>query len=1155
MGRGSRIQILLDQGADPELSRFGVELAMLLGFHSVAMEFPVCTDAPGQEPDGDIRYLHPVWGKEPGFSICSNGKGLEIALGGPEDFAPCLASLSQDFKAYLGRDICDRRVAEPEGYIAGSEHTRPFPHFDQRRQRGLESLFSDGLLLQDTDEDLLPDTADFAIILPDAADFSVISAACDFAARFGMETVAYTYPMVCFEQNGGGNRVLFTGEPLFSVSLGQNADGLEIRINGQGRELAEGAAAFCQSFPIQGEHYDWQRYLLEMIDSLAMENLDGQLAYLQAYRPELGEGPVCYFSPEVEQRGKTLADAFPGVEFRNYKGLKEVWHKEYPIPWEVDIYQRLLTEQVLPQLQPGDRVEIFGALSEEEELRTRTVLRLNRQLAKKGVKVERHQLICAYKQGFSWLAEAVLPQLPPLGEIGKIRIAFKAFLPEGVTEWFDEPGATPNYNNIYNNDPDKWYDLAIRYLQELYPIDDLLGQKLGISREQIEFVEYKGDRDITYLVTVFDREERLLLETDYKAAWFTRTYLDAYPQMGLVHPASGYLTVYRNGQLLLDQRIDTDTTSVWNIYQQEILPACRDHIAAKCNGKPLAGGQPYFGQMYFDLRLSEPDYRLPFREDLISSLDALHEDIYFAGTDFFKIYGLQNAGQALDAPGLILPDIKKSTGRPYFAFTMYDVAAPAPAIQAGEREISALFDKNSVNLRISRVRRVAGRWQVEIQAEDLRQTGDPAELAKLLTAYSQLLEQGALSLSQGFSGVSRISFQAPGLPEISAAVQEMPHPVKDLDIRDVDIMEGVLIGYQQYLRIISQLRRVPGLAVYKAATSYQGRDIYATELLPDWPGYISRTKRISSMPAELLNGRHHANEVSSTNAILMLLKELLTNADFQNLPERLNLALIPMENADGAAIHYQLQERNPYWKLHVARFNAIGKEFYYEYFNYNTIHSEALALTRMWWRLLPDVVIDDHGVPTHEWDQQYSGYTSPAFKGFWLPRAQLYGYYVLPEEPVYEWNVKLNQQMAAAVSDLIATDPDFDYHNQERLDRFNKYAHNWLPQLFPAEFERNMINTWVRRPFSESERYSSVRIPWITASAYVSEVTDETARDDFLEMIANTHKLQDLGIIRLMMNSGCVYRKQAELAPGSLSLALIRKRPVIGCWPPDSGNA
>ena len=67
-----------------------------------------------------------------------------------------------------------------------------------------------------------------------------------------------------------------------------------------------------------------------------------------------------------------------------------------------------------------------------------------------------------------------------------------------------------------------------------------------------------------------------------------------------------------------------------------------------------------------------------------------------------------------------------------------------------------------------------------------------------------------------------------------------------------------------------------------------------------------------------------------------------------------------MENVDGAAIHYELQKEHPTWKFHVARFNSLGKEFYYEHFQQDTIHSEAMGLTRIYDRYVPDMIVDNH---------------------------------------------------------------------------------------------------------------------------------------------------------------------------------------------------
>lgn len=54
-------------------------------------------------------------------------------------------------------------------------------------------------------------------------------------------------------------------------------------------------------------------------------------------------------------------------------------------------------------------------------------------------------------------------------------------------------------------------------------------------------------------------------------------------------------------------------------------------------GKISADLQPFFHELRLDVTASEPDYATGSREDLISSLDALHEDMYFVGSDYFKI--------------------------------------------------------------------------------------------------------------------------------------------------------------------------------------------------------------------------------------------------------------------------------------------------------------------------------------------------------------------------------------------------------------------------------------------------------------------------------------------------------------------------------------
>lgn len=147
-----------------------------------------------------------------------------------------------------------------------------------------------------------------------------------------------------------------------------------------------------------------------------------------------------------------------------------------------------------------------------------------------GAKPEDTSVICAYKQGYSWIVEEMLPVMKE-AQADQVEIYFKPFLPEGQTDWLDENGATPSYHNLNADTPDKWYDLPIRYLQELYPVEDILVKELGIERDKVIFKAYEGEEDITYLCKGI-KDEKVCCEDTYKAVWSERPYMDEYPQMG-----------------------------------------------------------------------------------------------------------------------------------------------------------------------------------------------------------------------------------------------------------------------------------------------------------------------------------------------------------------------------------------------------------------------------------------------------------------------------------------------------------------------------------------------------------------------------------------------------------------------------------------------
>ncbi len=1004
-------------------------------------------------------------------------------------------------------------------------------NMDFRDQQGLECMFQRGPFLKDEDQDLLPDRLDVKIILPEDAEDSMVVAACNFAFRFGMETTGYEGGILA-EDSYTGNGLVFETSERTEMVLKEENGVTRVYVRGQGRELEEFSAKVCETFPKVDNWRTWREFLLDMTDDMAMRSPDGQLAYLAAKKKEQEGIYEAFVSPDMNQEAKT---AFTGVDFHNYKAGKAVYEKTYEYPWEVDVFETILSTQVYPYLKTGDQIQIFGALSEDQKVRSKVVSRLQKGIQDAGAVLEKAEVICAYKQGFSWLEEVVVPQVKGR-QIDQVEIYFKPFLPEGETEWIDENGAVPVRHTVAADHPDKWYDLPIRYLQELYPIEDVLVKELGVQREQVVFLPYEGTESLTYICNVRAGGEIVFSET-YEAHWSQRPYLDAFPNLGKVHPATGYIKVFQNGNLLLEKQIPTDLERIWDTYQKEVLTDCAEYVLKKTGGVLGEDLQPFFHQLHLDVTVSEPDLRVGCREDLISSLDALHEDMYFAGADYFKYLGLAKTGTVLDAPGLILPDIHQAEGKPVMKVTLLEQEKERPEIYCDGKLVCASMKQEAVHVMITKVSYENGEITVHVTAKGAE--------ASVLQAYAQLFEEGILSNSHRLEHCHRIVLESETGQSFAAVVPAQKVTAKNKSITEIDLHENELIGYETYLEIMEELKQVPGIEVFRTAVSYAGREQYAIWLAPEYEGYLSMTKYLTNRPSELINARHHANEVSSTNGIFILLKKLLTEEKYRGLGEELSLVMVPMENVDGAAIHYELQKEHPYWKFHVARFNALGKEFFRDSFKKVTIHTEAMGHSRIYERFAPDVIVDNHGVPSHEWEQQFSGYTSPSYKGFWLPRSLLYGYFWYVTDDVYHGNYLVNKKMEDVIADQIAESAEMTALNLEWSGQFEKYAHRWLPKLFPADYYKNMINYWIPYTAAPDNSYPAARFPWITTVSYTSEVADETAQGAYLNLCARAHVAHDEAIIALLRSAEHVYECGYDCQQNQIFAKYFRRRPMV----------
>ena len=155
---------------------------------------------------------------------------------------------------------------------------------------------------------------------------------------------------------------------------------------------------------------------------------------------------------------------------------------------------------------------------------------------------------------------------------------------------------------------------------------------------------------------------------------------------------TGWVTAIADGDTLAHERIVTDPEWVWDRYQSRTLPAVYDYVMDRHDGNPRGGGAdaPFFGTLTVELELSEPDYRLGVDNEIISTMDALHEEVYFGTIEFFHLIGRNARGQDLTYPGRIIPVMRPKgdgeAGRGRVSLTGFATDRPAVVVRYTTRD-------------------------------------------------------------------------------------------------------------------------------------------------------------------------------------------------------------------------------------------------------------------------------------------------------------------------------------------------------------------------------------------------------------------------------------------------------------------------------------
>jgi Zinc carboxypeptidase len=870
------------------------------------------------------------------------------------------------------------------------------------------------------------------------------------------------------------------------------------------------------------------------------------------------------------------------VENRDVQKASTIFQDDFEIPSEVDDLRARVRDTVIPALakRPKGPVSIEARLSEPTAVRRSLEREIRAELTKAGVADPTVTVLSAYKQGYSWIDEVVKPA-----------VAGKPI--DRITIRFAENGPPDDWKQQTTFAPTRW-------LLELYPIAEVLARDLHIPADHVVFQQapIKGP---TYEVTVTAAGGAPLFHGTFEPKFVLRQFFDQFADYEKVRVTTGWLTARSGEATIADDRIVTDPERFWDRFQSKSLRDVYAYMMRVHKGKPRPEDAPYFGELTVDLTLSEPDEKLGIDQEHIAPLESVQEEVYFNTLHFFDLLGRYTRAADLDYPGRIIPIVRpKADGRPGHAtvrFTGYSHPRPEVVVSYTprdgtpreiRRDIPAIAVERPEALTavvragqhgISRLDlRVKVDTERDERAELVRKTREEQVDRQILSAEQLSAVIGNLSTLRA-AGLYRtaLAYHDLGEVRVDAAWAFDPDPkatrtavlaANGSAAPWPDIRTRLPAGYayqgeslvqwdepippDDAYAILAKMSTFKEASVYKVGESYLGREIWAMDLMPAMNAtHWSAAKATTLKPTVIYSARQHANEVSSTSHTLKLAERLLTDPEERKKLNSVNAVFHPITNPDGAQLAFDLQKITPDYMLHPGYLGSLGVDATNGGWDPDPIYPESKVRPALWRAWLPDIFLNPHGYPTHEWVQLFSEYAAWirtrigesrdywTMRGWWMPG---FGYV---DDPKYPRNKAAQFDLRAFVAARMNGAPEVKALNDRAYARYERYTTAFDRTLFKVNFTDGVLiySSIKGAKATPASPNFMVRQPNITIFDGSTEAPDETAHGDWMKLVATAGLTWDTAMMDwLIAQPHKVERTGAGFA-GGVSLTMNRPRP------------
>ena len=840
---------------------------------------------------------------------------------------------------------------------------------------------------------------------------------------------------------------------------------------------------------------------------------------------------------------------------------------DFAIPSEVDTFWTTLRAKVIPSVKKRPAVTIEARLSEPPEIRRQIEQQARAELIKAGAddKGTSVTVLSAYKQGYSWLVRRRAAGARRQERSTQITIKFAEI---GAAVRLDAAGHV------------RAEPLAARDLSDRRNP----GAELKIDLKKIHFEKAPIGSPAYEVIATADNGTELLrrrLRAKVRRTAVLRSFPGLRARARHDRMDQGRRRPVRT---VADERIETDPERFWDHFQSKTLPALYDHVMALSNGKPRPEDAPFFGELTVDLTLSEPDYRLPIDQEQISSMEALHEEIYFNTIHFFDVMGRFTRGAGLTYPGRIIPVMHpKADGKPgraKISITGFDAPAAirrrrlhraqrpqgrGAARYPEDRRRSSADAGATVRAGQDGVDRLDLRLKVDTEKDErdalVKRTDEArvdrtmisaeqanavfTNLGRLHDCAASIATRCHITISATFGSPSAGSTRASRAPRSSPTLDSNGVPAAFPKLRNTSAMAGPEVRDRMQSPAVRPGRRVlrsNGTRRFHRRGVRDPREdvvVQGSDRLQGRPE-LSRQRRLGDGPdaadrgIALVAGQADDDEADgglfgAAARERGVVHEPCTEdggaaADrpvYREKLNKVNVVIHPITNADGAQLAYDLQKITPNFMLHAGYLGPLGVDVVAAQWDPDPLYPDSGIRPKIWRTWLPDIFLNPHGYPSHEWVQMFSEYAawvrtrSVETRDYWTMRGWWMPGFAWLDDPRYPRHKDEQMKLLDMITDYAKAAPGTVALNERAYDRYKRYSFDFDQKNFKLDFTNGVLiykSIKGARATPTSQDFMS-RQPNVTIWDGTTEAPDETARGDWMKLVANAGLQWDKAVL------------------------------------------